>query len=221
MTNPTTTPEAAAEHAARVFTLLPPIFAACVEPEVTRYDLALPFVRPPFVYATDGIIIVRTAASPAIVELLPRSPGRRIPNAEPKFADTAAWRAEPTAIPMAPPPLCPRCKGVTNLPVRDCSRCDGAGEFACCECGQDRECPRCDGKGKLPAGPCDYCDVTGYDWGYVDDVGLGRGTTIAARYACLLLRHEATLFLSVAGGEDPVRFTAGDVEGLLMPLGKA
>jgi hypothetical protein len=221
MTNPTMTPGAAAEHAARVFALFPPIFAACVAPEAIRYDLALPFVRLPYVYATDGIIIVRTATNPAIVDLLPHSPKRLVPNAEPLFADPHAWRTKSTRLPMAPPPPCPRCKGAVNLPVRDCSRCDGAGAFACCECGQDRECPRCDGKGRLPAGPCDHCGATGYDWGYVDDVGLGRGTTIAARYACLLLRHGATLFLPIAGGENPVRFTAGDVEGLLMPLGKS
>jgi hypothetical protein len=221
MTNPTSTPGAAAEHAARVFALLPPIFAACVTPDAARYDLALPFVRRPFVYATDGRILVRAAANPAIVDLLMRPPGRRVPNAESLFADPAAWKAESTRLPMVAPPTCPRCEGVANLPARDCDRCDGAGAFACCECGQDRECPRCGGKGKLPAGPCNYCDATGYDWGYVDDVGLGRGTTIAARYACLLLRHGAVLFLPVAGGENAVRFTAGDVEGLLMPLGKA
>lgn len=37
---------------------------------------------------------------------------------------------------------------ITSM-TNTCTKCDGAGELKCCECGQFRDCPDCDGEGTV------------------------------------------------------------------------
>jgi hypothetical protein len=210
--------------AERVFDLLPPIFRSCVAEGCERFSLELPFIRDGMAYATDGIVIVRMAASPEVVALLPRSPERRIPDAAKMFALPVEWEGRPTRFRAPKAETCNVCEGRVRLAARGCSRCDGEGEVECRECGQDRTCPACDGRGTFGPGQCEWCEGLGLIFA-ADSVAIAlrRGFLIGPRYALILAKHGASLYLPSAerdatGEHNPLRFVAGGVEGLLMPV---
>lgn len=209
------------------FDRLPAIFRDCVDPEHRRYSVGLPFVRGEWVYATDGCIVVRTRATPEVVALLP--PGdRRVPEAEAIFDNATEYAPEPVEFAVEQPAKCGTCDGKRRLPERECDECDGEGEMTCLHCGYAHACPDCGGKGVLPAGRCRDCSGTGFDVdddasGHARAVAFANGTTLGQRYAWLLERHNAQVFLPVRPQtlrvSDPVKFTApGDVVGFVMPL---
>jgi hypothetical protein len=208
-----------------VFDLLPPIFRDCVDPENTRYSVGLPFVRGDYVYATDGRILVRTRATPEVAALLPAG-DRRVPKGEAIFDDAVEYAPGPVAFAVDEPAECPGCDGRRRVPERECDECAGAGETTCPCCRQGRKCPECGGRGTFPAGPCRDCSGTGYDLdetSYDHAVTFANGTILGQKYAWLLKRHDARVFLPARRQTltvtDPVRFTVtGDVEGFVMPL---
>jgi hypothetical protein len=85
--------------------LLPPIFARCVDDQRNRkYDLSMPFVVGDHIYATDGRIAVRIA-TPAGWPLVN---AERAPLSVVAEFDTRAYRPEPTSLPKVDGD-CPAC----------------------------------------------------------------------------------------------------------------
>jgi hypothetical protein len=212
---------------------LPPIFASCVNMEVThRLPIAEPFRQGDHVYATNGRIAVRIplAAAPG-AEIAPESDK---PKMSAIFNDQGPWQDEPLRLPKVKVQDCPRCKGSRIQPAGTCPECDGGGEdesAALCECPHctgSHDCEMCGGKGSIPEGPCMDCDGTG-----VAGVGNeGRFVVpgvhkVSHRYLALLTKHKAKLFAPVKVKskigdrevDSPFRFTVGEwAEGVVMGL---
>jgi len=109
MTTTTETARAAALNAA--FALLPPIFRRCVEPEPGyRFDLTAPVVQAGHVYATDGRIAVRVAATPELVPVVEAAkPAGKFPvvHTMPQW-DASAYEPDATPLPdLSGLPKCP------------------------------------------------------------------------------------------------------------------
>jgi hypothetical protein len=178
--------ESVAEIGSRVFAHLPPIFRECVG-ESQKYSIELPFVLGDTVYATNGIILVRTRADAEVAALLAAIEGRKILENAATVVDGETWQAEPTPLPFIPDP-------------EPCTQCT-----VCVHCGNR-------------AG-CWDCDHTGFAW--MDfRVNIAPRIWIGHRYAHLLKRHGAIVYLPTEVPDRPIRFVVGDVEGFLMPLKK-
>lgn len=128
----------AAHEGDRIFSILPPIFSACVDPDAVRFDLALPFVKDGYIYATDCRIVVRVKEDDRATEAVRRCKPERfsVPNAADMFpADPVdLYHSEPVAfLPLdtAKPAwsVCRECRGwkTVNEIHHDCPECDGKG----------------------------------------------------------------------------------------------
>lgn len=199
--------------------LVPPIFARCVDPEVSRYGLASPFFQDGFLYATDGQIAVRM---PWVGEWAHAGEGR-VPRMEDVFGMVNKPDGEPTPLPHVEAPACKTCHGAKTVERRKCEECEGTGEIDhdcdCERCTQDTEdCNECYGKGYFGPGECETCDGTGIGGGS-DAVRIEEGCWLQRRFALLLAEFGAKVHLPEGRRPlDPIRFTAGEVEGVLMPM---
>jgi hypothetical protein len=213
---------------------LPPIFRDCVvtdeglgEGRATYF--CYPAVVGGHVYASDGRILIRTAATPDLADLMPEPPpGRRFPqHAGSMFDDPVGWDDAPTPLPpLDSLPRCRDCAGRGHFPANaTCPACDGEEDRHCSHCGESATCDRCCGRGRIPAGTCVACLGSGLDTDDAGAVGVGAGITLGAYYLAILHRHGASLHLPRAardvGRVMPVRFVVAgspEVEGLLMPM---
>ena len=186
----------------QVFNLLPPIFRECVDDQMARYDLKLPFEVDGHIYASDGAIMVRVAATQEIRDELPPEGERRFPKGVPRlFEGRQRWESEPFALPsLEALPPCRSCKGTGVMVCRCCDR-DGATCIKCLGVKVDLD--------KQPS---------------VSAVGNLLLNTI---YVDILSRHKATIFaprnldkapeeIEVQGSDYAIYFTVEPgVEGLL------
>ena len=210
--------------------LLHPVFARVVGPDARRYDLSQPFAIDEYVYATDGKIIVRMPAPGGWS--LPNAatvPGRSMVHAVFGDGDDGRdrWRSVPTQFPPVKG-ACVVCRGQKVLPEVGCPYCGGP------------DSPRYDGvpdyceecwelEGKIPAGPCHDCGGTGL----LDASGrveVAPGFHLRRRYVALLHEFDFTTYLPECpfpttrreweklGNRLSVRFTLGDVVGVLMSM---
>ena len=200
------------------FDRLPPIFQDCVDEEVgVSRGLSVAFPQPvgDHVVATDGRIMVRVVATPAILETIVDIAPKKFPTkaVENFFGPRSLHETVPTPLPSLDHlERCRECEGVGHRPER---RCTGVCDF-------DDLSP-CRGKGTIPAGECYECDGTGIDNLFRHSLELRSDVKLAARYIHLLIKHGATLYLPVEPNTwettTPVYFTvAGDIEGVLMPM---
>jgi hypothetical protein len=198
--------------------LVPPIFAECVDPEAARWCSSAPFLQDGFLYATNGHLAVRM---PWPGEWAHQAEGRVPKELHLTFHDLRC-RAEPSPLPQVVGD-CLECGGSGDLPERPCTECDGQGEgddpdCDCPHCPGSHTCEECDGRGKFGPGPCDGCAGTGL----LDakrSVEVAPGYYLARRYVALLNRYGAMAYLpEEADHARPVRFVAGDVEGVLMMM---
>lgn len=200
-------------------TLVPPIFARCVDPYACRHGLSMPFVQGRWLYATDGRICVRMPAP----EPWPFEPAGRIPkDLDGNIFRTLACQPEGVEFPM-PEGDCSTCNGSKHLEVRPCPDCEGEGSIECdCDrphCDNTYECEDCKGSGSLGPGPCLDCDGTGIK-DALDSIELAPQCLIRRSYSALLRQAQAVAFPPVARpAREGIRFTIGDdIEGVLMPV---
>ena len=200
------------------FRLLPPIFRDCVDDVVgVARNLCVAFPQPvgPHVVATDGRIMVRVKATPEILATIVDISPKRFPTqtASEMIGPRDRWHAEPTPLPSLDHlERCRDCKGEGHLPERKCS---------CEDMWDEGETP-CRGRGTIPAGPCHECAGTGIRSAYIKGVDLREDVRLCVAYIHLLAKHGATLYLPVEPNTPPtvtpVYFTAGEAEGVLMPM---
>jgi hypothetical protein len=202
--------------AADPFDGLPPIFRECVDPEPDRrYVLSRPWRAGPFVYATDGRIAVRMAAGP---DCPVPGPAGRVPA---KINDVFAgpFAAEPTPLPDVPDGRrpCRDCRGKGRLPARACTGCRGTGLCYRCECEAAHDCGRCGGAGKLEECKCLECGGRGYVV-EIEPVRIANHYCISNEYIGILKRHGVSVVWLPARWDQAARFTAGEVEGVVMGM---
>ena len=204
-----------------VFRALPAIFRDCVAEYSSgpKFDMRYPQQIGDHIYATDGRILVRTAATPAAAALVPCLLPKRFPeSAATAIRPRDTWHAEPTPLPsLGHLERCDYCDGTGHQPQRRC-RCD------------DFDTP-CHDRGIIPAGPCWDCDGTGIKDPREAVVAVREDVHLSAYYLTVLARHNATLYLPVAtvdlsksgsrvkvddAAAIPVYFTVGDADGVLM-----
>jgi hypothetical protein len=183
----------------RSFTLklLPPIFADCVadEDEHRKYSISAPFVWREWVAATEGHILVRqelTRVNRVIAPILALFTDRKTPDLT-DVTTKATYSDAPVDLP-------PGLPGKTT-----CESCGGDGKSFCECCDRMMDCPACDGEGEAYSLDC--------------RVWLSGQVPIGLRYAHLLKKHEASIYLPDLPPDKAVRFTIdGSVEGFLMPM---
>lgn len=207
----TTTTDTAARE--KLFSLLHPIFADCCDPDAVRHDLATPFIQAVpalelvpsslHVYATDGRILVRCPVTPALFAACGAVEARaKRPLAAKMIAEFAPFDfATPYPAPdTSGLKVCRRCQGANPLPkwmTYDPGLLDEDGDCGLCH-GLNIDDPF---SHEFPIGPC----------------------LLAARYAQILDRHKATLFVSTVDPEkSAIRFVVSpDIEGFVMPIDPA
>lgn len=208
------------------------------ERDTGKYQMAHPFARAGWVYATNSKVVVRVEAEKLADPPPPNDAG-------PPAEGLACWNLFPLSDPK---PLA----GLTFPADVECKRCKGAGKtetIECPECGGDGEvewdgdyshhtysdeCQLCDGAGEVPAAKvkkwwrpgaepeaktsqtCEDCDGTGR-LPSTEPVEVG-----GQKFAADLLRPVAELPDVVAevhtkGGPKLV-FKSGDIEGMLVGL---
>ncbi len=194
---------------------LPLIFAACVSSESSRYGIDKPFVRDGYVCATDGRIAVRMKTQ------MPSTPG-----STPKIEDLN-WNKGYKSVPIDLPNLgdepkdkkCSKCDGIGRADFL-CDKCDGYGDSECFECGHEKDCVACDGLGKFVDEICEECNGGGSVAGYSDET-IMISTHIGIRNRAIWLLRRFNICCVYINTEEsrvrPVRFTLGEIEGLLMP----
>ncbi|WP_422928631.1 hypothetical protein [Singulisphaera sp. PoT] len=188
-----------------VFDLLPPIFRDCVDEEHHRYSLELPFEMDGHIYATDGRIMVRVAATKEVCDALPSPDDRKFPkHVADLFVGRDRWETEPVPTP-------------TLDGLDRCPHCEGTGL---------QTCPCCQRHGAI----CSDCHGTKVDLDKHSSVAVAEGVSLNPIYLGILLKHQVELFvprppfsdeIEVVGAVRPVRFEVEPgVEGLLMPMCK-
>ena len=197
---------------------LPPVFAHCLADRDNRYMLFEPFCVGDHIYATDGKVCCRIRRSRKHVVNNPAFP----PPADKLPWDVSRYADDPIDIPDLPEPKpksCEKCNGTGGL---DCEDCSGTGYVECCECGHETECERCDGEGKLGDGKCPDCGGCGQATGGEKDACVNCGPVgLNVAYLRPLLAAGASFYApKETGSARPIRWTCGDVEGLLMPCVK-
>jgi hypothetical protein len=210
---------------------LPPIFRRCLDRECARFDLGHPFAEGGFLYATNGVIVVRVA----------RPEGWEYPDAPKAPANVGLafdlprpgdFLAKPTPLPRVRLDDCSACQGRCVTPARTCQGChDKDGRTMpvrcfCPDCQGRHECGGCYGLGVIGGRPCHYCLQSGmaegeskgdaWDGG---SVMVAPGFILGRRFVALLARFGATVHLPIDWSENnPCRFVVGEVEGRLMPV---
>lgn len=179
----------------KVWGLLDPLFRACRGDSATRYSLSLPFIMDGFVYSTDGAIAVRQAITEKDDQLL-------VPLIDLARKDLYAGQKLPPAG---------RIFDATKYEDWPTPLPEKIVAFHVCEA--------C-----LGFGDCEECD----DEGLIDNpetIELATNFSIAAKYAALLVRYGASIYLPVeipadASKKGPAKFTIHEkgIEGRLMPL---
>lgn len=198
---------------------LPPIFRDIYDPTMKRHPSL--FRTADHVCVTDGRAVARIPITPDSPEL-PKWPRT---NFESTMATFGPFEADPVPLPGFVVRPCKECEGKGVLPERKCAECNGSGEedvqykCDCPHCDGTHDCEACDGKGKQEAGPCDECDATGIRH-HNRKVALSPTFLffIGLRYADMLRKHAATIYLPKVAGMTPCRFIVGDVEGFVMPI---
>lgn len=200
------------------------LFRDCCATEWTRFNMTEPFICGDYVNATNGHIAVRMRASKCdwLANIKPPAPDNLVPPVDKLFWEKRT--GEPIAL-SAPVPIetisCTVCGGSGKL--GDCVECDGLGTCSC-SCGDVHDCCECDGTG-YGSGvehDCDKCNGSGQ---VVNPklVAVAVGSTFISNiYLNLLRKHgisEARIVDWNIESETvrPIRFSMGDVEGLLMP----
>lgn len=188
---------------------VPDLILACCIDEVMRFKLDLPWVEQQdeksYVVASDGRIAARILRLHCPVDLPALPVGSMVPHIGRDLGKfwNAKYRSPPVALPEA---------GSEPNPEQ-CQKCKGTGQF---RYGRTKdECWYCDGMGTIePAAERVEIDPA-------SQYGLGEDYIRKLR-AVGVTHVELPLRKMVGGGsvvnvEAPVRFTLGDVEGLLMP----
>lgn len=173
--------------------LLHPIFGNCLEQNSAFGSLEAPFLSADLVCATNRAILVWQVASPEIVEILNGVEPRRTPKVKKFIAGLPFYRPRPSTLPKLPVP-------------GECPRCDGVGKAIAKSGRVVWRCSKCDGEG--------FCL-------YYKALTIGRKTKISVDYVRLLTVHKAKVYLPEAPDEkQPIKFTVGDVTGVVMPMGE-
>jgi hypothetical protein len=173
--------------------LLPDIFGECLMDEETRFSLSAPFLRDGQVVAANGHILVMRPASPGLAELLALVPGRKTPDVEKSCFAGVTFDPTPTRLPD-------KLQGETT-----CRDCGGTGNYPCECCDTDRTCEWCDGRGLA-------LDRSHRVW-------LAPNVPIGLRYAHILKRHGAKVFLPRERPDKPIMFSLFDeTKGYVMPM---
>lgn len=183
--------------------IIPPLFAACCLPEdwPCRYAIHAPFAFQGFVCATDGRICCRVKAELAPwAQAVPDIVRANVPP-----LDQLPWDAKNYGEPV---PLWDLGEPITE----PCPECEGYGFYPGRDRGYDGRripCESCGGKGK-------------HERIRAVAIDEARGIRLSEGYCRTLMRHGVTAVAlpkkSIDRGLHPVRWTAGDIEGLLMPL---
>ena len=183
---------------------IPPIIAACVAKEATRFARTHVWVQDGYQVGSDRRIVARRPFS---------GPGPEGLREWPTVSFGAdLYESEPTRIPTVTKVACAAC-GQTG--TQACAECDGYIEIECSECGHEYDCRECDGTGKED---CDKCGGTIFTY-EPHPVIITPGVGMAGRYAFILQEHGAALYLPKDDkGRAGFRFTVPpNIEGLLMP----
>jgi hypothetical protein len=200
--------------------LVPAVFARCVDPTGVRWDLSRPFVVADHLYSSNGMIAVR----------MPTPETWTLPNLEhppvksmPHIFEDNEWQADPIVIPPIDG-VCGDCHGTYFQEDRQCIACKGEGSTPaygcdCPHCEGSHECEDCDGTGGLKAGPCSTCHGSGVDRPLAS-VTLATDYFIARRFLAIVQQSGGIAFLPKAPKIKgvPLRFTIGDIEGVVMPM---
>jgi hypothetical protein len=172
--------------------LLPDIFGECLMDEDGNFSLSAPFLWDGQVLATNSHIIVMRPASPGLAELLALVPGRKTPDVKPAITGVT-FDPTPTRLPD-------ELQGETT-----CRDCGGTGNYPCGCCDTDLACESCDGRGLA------------LDW--LHRVWLAPNVPIGLRYAHMLKRHGAKVFLPCERPDKPIMFSLFDgTSGYVMPM---
>lgn len=208
-----------------IFAKLPPIFREAFDPEDQRVNR--PILIGGMAYVTNGHIAVRTAVNPEFAAEIEVASARTDGKANVDVNTVFEGRTEgdPIAIPDLPTDTpCPHCKGQGWTAESECSKCKGRGEVLCMECQHTHTCDDCHGQGTLGPRDCWQCAASGYEdidrdeWDFVG-AELAPQIILDWKYLRMLARHGVTQVFPMAKPEGkPIRFVAGDAEGILMTL---
>ena len=196
----------------------------------SKYDLSQPWSHKGFLYATDGVICVRTAC--ATPERF--GTGGGYPNAGfARNGDALPWDlpSDFEALPLPPidnnAKACEKCQGAGWVPAERCLFYDDYdGLLARPTCTYFSQCDMCCGKGVLPPTVCPECAGVGTVGWSCKPFVVANGASIAEPYLRMIARHNAVLYgmqgacRLPAGdlGQAAFRFECeGDVVGVLMP----
>jgi hypothetical protein len=204
---------------------LPPIVLACADPSCTRYPIGLPWHKDGYIYATDGVILVRTRVDEgADYSAYDFDKSRRSINATSCIGAWGGQSEEPADIPdpgERQHTPCRQCES-TGL-VCLCEEFRGEGRVTCDSCGHCDKCHVCCGRCVLAgphddAVPCAYCDGTGKVEIARENLHVKDGWWIADKYARLLREHGVTQLFPPLSSRFPARFVTpdGKVEGWVM-----
>lgn len=190
------------ELAEAAFLVLPPIFRRCARRyphgESAKHDVRVPAIIGDHVYATDGRILVRCPATPAIRAAAEAARAGRLPfvSAAEMFERYRDQSGEGVAVPSLDG-------------MAECFACEGRGGVVC---------PCC----RLLVEVCDFCDGSGVEYHAQRIAVTGPDDAcLSPQYVRILSDAGATLYPPPPSPHHdlPFRFVApGGVEGLVMPL---
>lgn len=181
---------------------------------IGRYTYAVPFRVGGYVYATDGSTCVRVHETE-----LPLVGGAA--NSPP--AETLPWSSLSRKEYPIPPRFdktypCESCKGDGKSHEVKCEECNGDGYVECGECGHEHKCEACNGNGVFTGGggQCEECGGSGVSPAPIG-VRVGPDVYVSETYLERARKCGATTVWG-NGPNRPVYFTAGPLEGLIMPM---
>ena len=181
-------------------------------------NLATPFSKGEYSYATNGYILIRV---PRLADVPERDDAPSTDSLFP-YKDPPEWFAlTEIAMPDVAPiteKTCPDCNGIVGEEGAECPECDGDGivEFDNRYSDYEIDCKTCDGEGKIKK--CETCNSTGkIEVKSLNPVAVG-GAHFQLHYL-LLLKELPNCKIGPAEkpmGQAPFQFDGGD--GLLMPM---
>ena len=183
-----------------------------------RIDLALPFKKGEYIYASNGKYCIRIKETPEFTTDVVSKVDISVLGWE-MIDKVKNWILLMPIVQDEAFKNCRKCNGTGRAKI--CGKCSGEGEVEC-EYGFNHECPRCNGEGVCDNGKaesCEWCGGTGKVHDEEKKLLIGNNNVSAGQlYELQKVCGEILIGDVDYGIPVPLRFNGGD--GLIMPCRK-